>query len=62
MKTCIAAFAPHEYGSEYVMLTRGDRIQERNAPTSDESWSFGIVIYADGWRSEPGWHPPTFVH
>ena len=62
LKTCIAAFAPHQYGSEYLMLTEGDRIQERDAPESEQGWSFGIVIYADCWRSEPGWHPPAFVH
>ena len=40
MKTCIAAFAPHEYGPEYPMLTESDRILERNAPESDQGWSF----------------------
>ena len=36
LKTCIAAFAPHEYGSEYLMLTEGDRIHKNDGAQSGQ--------------------------
>ena len=58
-KTCIVDFDPQEYGSEYLRLTKGVKIQDLDPPVPPEDWAYGSLIFIDGGLSEPGWYPPS---
>ena len=58
-KTCIVDFDPHEYGSEYLRLTKGVKIKDLDPPVSCEGWAYGSLVFIDGGLSEPGWYPPS---
>ena len=60
-KTCHAAFDPTDYGPDYLRLTKGDRIQELEAPTETEGWAYGRLVSGDGRRSPPGWYPYAYA-
>ena len=58
-KTCIEDFDPDGYGSGYLRLTKGVKIQDLDPPVPPEDWAYGSLIFMDGGLSEPGWYPPS---
>ena len=59
-KTCVEDFDPitDGYGSGYLRLTQGVKIQDLDPPAPPEGWAYGSLIFRDGQLSEPGWYPP----
>ena len=60
-KTCVDDFDPitDGYGSGYLRLTKGVKIQDLHPPAPPEGWAYGSLIFIDGRLSEPGWYPPS---
>ena len=60
-KTCVDDFDPitDGYGSGYLRLTKGVKIQDLHPPAPPQGWAYGSLIYRDGQLSEPGWYPPS---
>ena len=60
IKTCVDDFDPITtgYGSGYLKLTKGVRIQDLPPPAPPQGWAYGSLIYTDGQLSEAGWYPP----
>ena len=60
-KTCVDDFDPitDGYGSGYLRLTKGVKIQDLHPPAPPEGWAYGSLIFIDGQLSEPGWYPPS---
>ena len=60
-KTCVDDFDPitDGYGSGYLRLTQGVKIQDLDPPAPPEGWAYGSLIFRDGRLSEAGWYPPS---
>ena len=60
-KTCVDDFDPitDGYGSGYLRLTKGVKIQDLHPPAPPQGWAYGSLIFRDGQLSEPGWYPPS---
>ena len=60
-KTCVDDFDPitDGYGSGYLRLTKGVKIQDLDPPAPPEGWAYGSLIFTNGGLSEPGWYPPS---
>ena len=60
-KTCVDDFDPitDGYGSGYLRLTKGVKIQDLDPPAPPEGWAYGSLIFTNGQLSEPGWYPPS---
>ena len=60
-KTCLEAFNPEEYGTDYLRLSAGDVIQDVEAPEASEDWAYGCLVLSDDRLSAPGWYPRTYA-